>query len=67
MQLLIDEMVQRGADEVSLAAGLMSRVLTYQIVLETEHDNDSSLALYESMGFIREKRLHGFYTNRKDA
>ncbi|ORX35057.1 acyl-CoA N-acyltransferase [Kockovaella imperatae] len=50
--LVVDEMIGRGADE---------------IVLETEFDNVSSLALYESLGFMREKRLFRFYTNCKDA
>ena len=34
-----------------------------QIVLETEYDNVASLALYERLGFMREKRLHRFYLN----
>lgn len=34
-----------------------------QIVLETEHDNAAALSLYESLGFIREKRLYRFYLN----
>lgn len=38
-----------------------------QIVLETEFDNSAALSLYESMGFIREKRLFRFYLNGKDA
>lgn len=38
-----------------------------QIVLETEYDNRAALSLYESLGFIREKRLHRFYLNGKDA
>lgn len=38
-----------------------------QIVLETEYDNYAALSLYESLGFIREKRLHRFYLNGKDA
>lgn len=38
-----------------------------QIVLETEYDNFAALSLYESLGFIREKRLHRFYLNGKDA
>ncbi len=38
-----------------------------QVVLETEFDNVSSLALYDSLGFLREKRLHRFYSNGKDA
>ncbi|KIY62132.1 acyl-CoA N-acyltransferase [Cylindrobasidium torrendii FP15055 ss-10] len=38
-----------------------------QIVLETEYDNLAALSLYESLGFIREKRLYRFYLNGKDA
>jgi peptide alpha-N-acetyltransferase len=38
-----------------------------EIVLETEYDNAAALSLYESLGFIREKRLHRFYLNGKDA
>ncbi|KAJ7619438.1 acyl-CoA N-acyltransferase [Roridomyces roridus] len=38
-----------------------------EIVLETEYDNSAALALYESLGFIREKRLYRFYLNGKDA
>lgn len=38
-----------------------------EIVLETEYDNHAALALYESLGFIREKRLYRFYLNGKDA
>ncbi|KAF8961615.1 hypothetical protein BDZ97DRAFT_1905481 [Flammula alnicola] len=37
------------------------------IVLETEYDNFAALSLYESLGFIREKRLYRFYLNGKDA
>lgn len=38
-----------------------------EIVLETEYDNFAALSLYESLGFIREKRLYRFYLNGKDA
>ncbi|EGO28548.1 NAT3/MAK3 N-acetyltransferase [Serpula lacrymans var. lacrymans S7.9] len=38
-----------------------------EVVLETEYDNAAALSLYESLGFIREKRLHRFYLNGKDA
>lgn len=38
-----------------------------EVVLETEYDNASALALYEVLGFVREKRLHQFYSNGKDA
>ena len=36
-------------------------------MLETEFDNAAALALYESLGFVREKRLFRFYLNGKDA
>jgi peptide alpha-N-acetyltransferase len=39
----------------------------FQIILETEYDNHAALSLYESLGFIREKRLYRFYLNGKDA
>ncbi|VDB90295.1 unnamed protein product [Peniophora sp. CBMAI 1063] len=38
-----------------------------EVALETEYDNGAALALYSSLGFIREKRLHRFYLNGKDA
>ncbi|EIN05827.1 acyl-CoA N-acyltransferase [Punctularia strigosozonata HHB-11173 SS5] len=38
-----------------------------EVVLETEFDNASAISLYESLGFIREKRLFRFYLNGKDA
>jgi peptide alpha-N-acetyltransferase len=48
--------------------GVTSAVLlTVQVVIETESDNSSSLALYERLGFTRDKRLHRFYSNGKDA
>ena len=37
------------------------------MILETEVDNTAALALYASLGFIREKRLFRFYMNGKDA
>jgi peptide alpha-N-acetyltransferase len=38
-----------------------------EVILETEYDNAAALSLYESLGFIREKRLFRFYLNGKDA
>ncbi|KAI0252305.1 acyl-CoA N-acyltransferase, partial [Lactifluus subvellereus] len=38
-----------------------------EIALETEFDNVPALALYTSLGFVPEKRLHRFYLNGKDA
>uniref|UniRef100_A0A8H7XLL4 N-acetyltransferase domain-containing protein n=1 Tax=Psilocybe cubensis TaxID=181762 RepID=A0A8H7XLL4_PSICU len=52
VQSSIQAMKQDGVDEV---------------VLETEYDNFAALSLYESLGFIREKRLYRFYLNGKDA
>ncbi|WWC57630.1 uncharacterized protein I303_100162 [Kwoniella dejecticola CBS 10117] len=52
IEIAIDEMTRQGAHEV---------------VLETEYDNAPSLALYDRLGFLREKRLHRFYSNGKDA
>ncbi|WWC67277.1 uncharacterized protein I206_101185 [Kwoniella pini CBS 10737] len=52
IKVAIDEMIRRGVHEV---------------VLETEFDNAPSLALYDRLGFLREKRLHRFYSNGKDA
>lgn len=48
----IDEMVKGGADEV---------------LLETEVTNAAALRLYESLGFIRDKRLTAYYLNGNDA
>ena len=45
----------------------MQKEHAHEIVLETEADNDAALALYESLGFIREKRLHRYYLNGQDA
>jgi hypothetical protein len=38
-----------------------------QVVLETEITNKGALALYETLGFIRDKRLHKYYLNGGDA
>ncbi|KIJ60467.1 hypothetical protein HYDPIDRAFT_117178 [Hydnomerulius pinastri MD-312] len=46
---------------------VMKRHSVNEVVLETEYDNAAALSLYESLGFIREKRLYRFYLNGKDA
>lgn len=48
----IDEMKERGADE---------------IVLETEESNIPAMKLYERLGFIRSKKLHRYYLNGSSA
>ena len=48
----IDLMVNDGADEV---------------MLETEVTNLAALRLYDSFGFIKDKRLSAYYLNGYDA
>lgn len=38
-----------------------------EVVLETEVTNTAALRLYESFGFIRDKRLSSYYLNGNDA
>lgn len=38
-----------------------------EIVLETEITNTAALRLYESFGFVRDKRLLTYYLNGNDA
>mmetsp|Transcript_1679 Transcript_1679/g.3684 ORF Transcript_1679/g.3684 Transcript_1679/m.3684 type:complete len:273 (-) Transcript_1679:384-1202(-) len=52
VQLCLDQMRDMGADEC---------------VLETEVTNSGALALYRSMGFVKDKRLHKYYLNGNDA
>ena len=52
MQKSIDLMIEMGADE---------------IMIETEVDNWAALRLYESFGFMRDKRLNSYYLNGNDA
>lgn len=38
-----------------------------EVVLEAEVTNMGALRLYQALGFIRDKRLHGYYLNGVDA
>lgn len=38
-----------------------------EVVLETEITNTPALRLYENLGFVRDKRLFGYYLNGVDA
>jgi ribosomal protein S18 acetylase RimI-like enzyme len=38
-----------------------------QVVLEAEASNTKAIALYESLGFFRDKRLEKYYLNGGDA
>jgi len=39
----------------------------FQVVLEAEASNTKAIALYESLGFFRDKRLEKYYLNGGDA
>lgn len=39
----------------------------HEVVLETEITNTPALRLYENLGFVRDKRLFGYYLNGVDA
>lgn len=69
MKNSLDAMKEDGVEEVRLLPRipLIPFQPPLQIVLETEYDNSAALSLYESLGFIREKRLYRFYLNGKDA
>ena len=38
-----------------------------EVILETEITNTAALRLYESIGFLRDKRLASYYLNGNDA
>ena len=38
-----------------------------EVILETEITNVAALKLYESIGFLRDKRLQSYYLNNNDA
>ena len=38
-----------------------------EVILETEITNTAALKLYESIGFLRDKRLASYYLNGNDA
>mmetsp|Transcript_3397 Transcript_3397/g.12270 ORF Transcript_3397/g.12270 Transcript_3397/m.12270 type:complete len:244 (+) Transcript_3397:70-801(+) len=48
----VETMIEEGAEEVAL---------------EAEVTNKGALALYDGLGFVRDKRLHRYYLNGKDA
>nr|CAH8841452.1 unnamed protein product [Trichobilharzia regenti] len=56
-----------GSRLVKLAIGLMIQDGCDEIVLETEVTNKAALALYEQLGFCRDKRLLRYYLNGRDA
>lgn len=56
-----------GSQLVQYAIQQMIRGGCEEVVLEAEVTNSGALRLYESLGFIRDKRLHRYYLNGADA
>ncbi|KAF9167345.1 N-alpha-acetyltransferase 30A [Mortierella sp. AD010] len=56
-----------GSTLVLMAIEAMKKAGADEIVLETEYTNQSAIALYLQMGFIKDKRLYRYYLNGVDA
>ena len=56
-----------GTQLVTQAIRNMKQDKCEEVVLETEITNQGSLALYEKLGFIKDKRLRRYYLNGVDA
>ncbi|KAF9542029.1 hypothetical protein EC957_002391 [Mortierella hygrophila] len=56
-----------GSTLVLMAIEAMKSAGADEIVLETEYTNQSAIALYQQMGFIKDKRLYRYYLNGVDA
>lgn len=52
---------------VSKAIDLMIEKNADEIALETEETNTAAMKLYESLGFLRSKKLHRYYLNGNSA
>ncbi|KAJ1658761.1 N-alpha-acetyltransferase 30 [Dispira simplex] len=56
-----------GTRLVSMAIESMQRAKANEVVLEAEVTNLGAIALYQQLGFIKDKRLHRYYLNGVDA
>ncbi|KAJ1898955.1 N-alpha-acetyltransferase 30 [Kickxella alabastrina] len=56
-----------GSSLVIRALAQMQRMGADEVILEAEADNRGALAMYEALGFVREKRLHRYYMSGIDA
>ena len=56
-----------GSKLVQLAVQAMQKEQADEVVLETEETNQGALALYQNLGFVRDKRLSRYYLNGVDA
>ncbi|GAM22958.1 hypothetical protein SAMD00019534_061330 [Acytostelium subglobosum LB1] len=68
--IVVDKTYRRlgiGSKLVRYTVEKMTQMLCDEIVLETLMTNHQAIALYEGLGFIRLKRLFGYYTMGEDA
>ncbi|XP_017098475.2 N-alpha-acetyltransferase 30 [Drosophila bipectinata] len=68
--LAVDESYRKrgiGKALVVMVVEAMALMDASMVVLETETTNKPALALYQSLGFIRERRLPRYYLNGVDA
>ena len=68
--LAVDESLRGqgfGRKLVQLAVQAMKDCGCDEAVLEAEFCNQGALRLYDSLGFVRDKRLHRYYLNGSDA
>ena len=56
-----------GSTLVTKACKAMKEENADEVVLETEVSNKKALALYDRLGFIRDKRINRYYLNGVDA
>ncbi|KAK9846812.1 hypothetical protein WJX84_008589 [Apatococcus fuscideae] len=56
-----------GSELVKRAVEEMKSNAADEVVLEAETTNHAALALYQNLGFIRDKRLHRYYLSGTDA
>ncbi|KAK9861103.1 hypothetical protein WJX84_009583 [Apatococcus fuscideae] len=56
-----------GSELVKRAVKEMKDSAADEVVLEAETNNHGALALYQNLGFIRDKRLHRYYLSGTDA
>ena len=56
-----------GRELVRRCLAVMQRERAHECVLEVEHNNEGALRLYDSLGFIRDKRLEKYYLTGNDA
>ena len=68
MLVVLDEYRKRGiGKQLAVQVINVMKQTCNQVVLETEVTNTGALYLYESLGFVRTKRLFRYYLNGNEA